>query len=102
MVEQILGANPGTEAQFLQIGRKLRIPAMAGSVPRQPEPPAAAFTDSGAVFEGSHPVKRGETLWSIARQYQIDPRALAEANGMGLNDVLREGRILKTPRKNEE
>jgi membrane-bound lytic murein transglycosylase D len=101
-VAQILGANPGTEAQFLQIGRKLKVPALAGSAPRQPEPPAAAFANSGAVFEGSHPVQSGETLWSIARQYQIDPRALAEANGMGLNDTLREGRILKTPVKNEE
>jgi membrane-bound lytic murein transglycosylase D len=44
-------------------------------------------------------VQRGETLWSIARLYHIDPRALAEANGMGLNDMLREGRILKTPAK---
>jgi membrane-bound lytic murein transglycosylase D len=101
-VAQILGANPGVEAQFLQIGRKLNVPAIAGSVPRQPEPSAAALANSGVVFEGSHPVKRGETLWSIARQYQIDPRALAEANGMGLNDMLREGRILKTPVKNEE
>jgi membrane-bound lytic murein transglycosylase D len=42
-------------------------------------------------------VRRGETLWSIARLYQVDPRVLAEANGMGLNDILREGRILKTP-----
>jgi membrane-bound lytic murein transglycosylase D len=98
-VEQILGANPGTEARLLRIGGKLRIPALAGDSP--PPPPAPdtglALENSGLVFEGTHLVQRGETLWSIARLYQMDPRILAEANGMGLNDILREGRILKTP-----
>jgi membrane-bound lytic murein transglycosylase D len=101
-VEQILGANPGTEAQFLQIGRKLRIPALAGNtapppLPPPPPPGIAAVPLPEAAFEGAHLVRRGETLWSIARLYQVDPRVLAEANGMGLNDILREGRILKTP-----
>jgi membrane-bound lytic murein transglycosylase D len=107
-VDQILAANPGTKELFLQIGRKLRVPALAGGAPPPPESPAAAansgaaFVHPGMAFEGSHPVQRGETLWSIARIYGIDPRSLAEANGMGLNDTLREGRILKTPAKNEE
>jgi membrane-bound lytic murein transglycosylase D len=97
-VEQILGANPGTEERFLQIGRRLRIPALAGNAPPAPVPDLGAPpAGSGPAFEGSHLVRRGETLWSIARLYQVDPRVLAEANGMGLNDMLREGRILKTP-----
>ncbi|MDR3123420.1 MAG: transglycosylase SLT domain-containing protein [Treponema sp.] len=98
-VEQILGANPGTKAQSLQIGQKLRIPALTGNIP-PPEPaatPPGIAAGSGTAFEGVHLVRRGETLWSIARLYQVDPRVLAEANGMGLNDILREGRILKTP-----
>jgi membrane-bound lytic murein transglycosylase D len=94
-VEQILGANPGTEERFLQIGRKLRIPALGGR--GSPPPAAQGATASGAAFEGAHQVQRGETLWSIARLYQVDPRVLAEANGMDLQDILREGRILKTP-----
>jgi membrane-bound lytic murein transglycosylase D len=100
-VEQILEANPGTEARFLHIGRKLRIPALAGNTAPPPAPAApdlgTALADSGPAFAGSHMVKRGETLWSIARLYQVDPRVLAAANGMGLNYILREGRILKTP-----
>jgi membrane-bound lytic murein transglycosylase D len=98
-VEQILGANPGTEARFLPIGRQLRIPALPGSAaaPPEPAPLAAPAAPPEAAFEGVHLVRRGETLWSIARLYQVDPRVLAEANGMGLNDILREGRVLKTP-----
>jgi membrane-bound lytic murein transglycosylase D len=94
-VEQILGANPGTEARFLKIGRELRIPALAGN--QAPPPLPAAPPDSEIAFEGSHLVQPGETLWSIARLYQVDPRSLAAANDMGLNDTLREGKILKTP-----
>jgi membrane-bound lytic murein transglycosylase D len=101
-VEQILEANPGTDARFLRIGLQIRIPASAGSDPPTPESAAAAESgtaplNSGLAFEGAHLVRRGETLWAIARLYQVDPRLLAEANGMGLEDILREGRILKTP-----
>jgi membrane-bound lytic murein transglycosylase D len=98
-VEQILGANPGTEPRFLRIGGKLRIPALDGKDPPPGPAPgaAAAFEGPGTAFTGAHQVRRGETLWSIARLYQVDPQALAAANGMGLNDILREGRILKTP-----
>jgi membrane-bound lytic murein transglycosylase D len=95
-LQQILEVNPGTEGRFLQIGGKLRIPVLPG---RTPAPPASrtAAGNSGAAFEGSHMVRPGETLWSIARLYQIEPQVLAEANNMDLQDVLREGRILKTP-----
>jgi membrane-bound lytic murein transglycosylase D len=99
-LEQILGANPGTEARFLKIGGKLRIPAFGGATPG-PSVPAPQTTpeSSGTAFAGSHTVRRGETLWSIARLYRIDPWVLAEANGMDLKDVLREGRILKAPKE---
>jgi membrane-bound lytic murein transglycosylase D len=99
-IDQLLAANPGTDARFLQIGGKLRIPAG----------PSSAITDVGSYqsrntnpgfegpgFAGTHLVKRGETLWSIALAYSVDPQVLAEVNGMGLNDVLREGKILNTP-----
>jgi membrane-bound lytic murein transglycosylase D len=90
-VDQILESNPGVRAQYLKIGSRLVIPALREVEPyrRAQEPPP--------VFEGNHLVKRGETLWSIALAYNIDPELLAEANGMGLNDTLREGRSLKTP-----
>ncbi|GHV76238.1 lytic transglycosylase [Spirochaetia bacterium] len=89
-VEQILDANPGTNVRVLHIGGKLRIPAG----------PSSAIADLGPSsgdFDGSHLVKRGETLWSIALGYSVDPQLLAEANGMNLGDTLHEGRILKTP-----
>jgi membrane-bound lytic murein transglycosylase D len=93
-VDLIQGANPGLQSRYLKIGAQIRVPAFKD---------VAVYTgkegDDGKtlVFEGTHLVKKGETLWAIALAYDVDPAALAEANGMGLNDLLREGRSLKTP-----
>jgi membrane-bound lytic murein transglycosylase D len=92
-VDQITEANPGVRAQYLRIGQRLRIPALIETGPYR----GRSAAGPGAVLEGTHLVKRGETLWSIALSYGMDPEALAEANDMELNDTLREGRRLKTP-----
>jgi membrane-bound lytic murein transglycosylase D len=92
-VDQILSSNPGTQARYLKLGQRLRIPALKDVGPyQQPRNGGADLT-----FSAHHLVKRGETLWSIALAYNVDPQVLAEANGMDLNDILREGRTLKTP-----
>jgi membrane-bound lytic murein transglycosylase D len=98
-VEQILSANPGTQARFLKLGARLRIPAIKEAAPYQR--PRDTGGQEGPLFEGTHLVKRGETLWSIALAYEVDPELLAEANGMTLDGVLREGRNLKTPIRKE-
>ncbi len=42
-----------------------------------------------------HRVRRGETLWSIARKYRVYVRQLARWNRMRTRDILRVGRRLK-------
>jgi membrane-bound lytic murein transglycosylase D len=96
-VDQILSANPGVDPRRLQIGGKLRVPALVDTGPYQRQSPATPSVQGTGAFGGTHLVKRGETLWSIALGYNVDPELLAEVNGMTLNDTLREGRILKTP-----
>jgi membrane-bound lytic murein transglycosylase D len=90
-VDQITSLNPGIQARYLRIGETLMIPAFR-DVPALP-----ANSEKDVVFSGSHLVKSGENLWSIARAYGISPETLAEANNMKVNDILREGRVLKTP-----
>ncbi|MDR0472865.1 MAG: transglycosylase SLT domain-containing protein [Treponema sp.] len=91
-VEQILESNPGTNARLLKLGANLVIPAFKETAP---------FSSKTATetlrFSGTHLVKKGETLWSIAMAFGVAPELLAEANGIGLNDILREGRSIKTP-----
>jgi membrane-bound lytic murein transglycosylase D len=92
-VELIENANPGIRSRYLRIGSRLRIPALKEAGPYQGERGALAVPD----FQGNHQVKKGETLWAISLLYEVDPEALAQANGMKLDDVLREGRNLKVP-----
>jgi membrane-bound lytic murein transglycosylase D len=89
--ELIRESNPGLRPQYLQIGQQIRIPALKEVSPYE------RARETGTAFEGVHLVKRGETLWSIALAYNADPEELAAANGMSLNDILPEGKILKTP-----
>jgi membrane-bound lytic murein transglycosylase D len=97
-VEQISAANPGLRPRYLKIGQRIMIPALKETEPYLRD--SSGAEDRGLpVFEGTHMVKRGETLWSIALAYETDPMVLAEVNGMGLDDTLREGRVLKTPLK---
>ena len=94
-VDQIVSSNPGTRPRYLAIGARRIIPALKEVGPYQP-----AVRNAEPPFTGSHLVKRGESLWSISLAYNVNPEALADANGMALNDTLREGRSLKIPARN--
>jgi len=85
--------NPGITNRYLKIGETIVIPAFADVAPA-PAPVRPAVT---AVFNGTHLVARGETFWSLGRRYGVDPQALAEANGMLLDQILHIGRVLKVP-----
>jgi membrane-bound lytic murein transglycosylase D len=93
-VVQINGANPDMRGQYLQIGQRIRIPVVKEVSPYEQ---TRAQRTENPVFEGNHLVKQGETLWSIALAYDVDPQVLAAANDMDLEDTLRVGRSLKTP-----
>lgn len=44
-----------------------------------------------------HKVQRGETAYTIARLYNVSPKALAEWNGLGADLAVREGQYLIIP-----
>jgi membrane-bound lytic murein transglycosylase D len=83
--------NPGILGRFLKIGETVVIPAL-----KEGPPPAAGF-EQAPPFNGTHVVKKGETLWALGRRYGVDPQALARANNLELSGVLREGKSLKVP-----
>jgi membrane-bound lytic murein transglycosylase D len=88
----ITSANPGLQARYLKIGARVLIPAFKEAEPFQRRATASSS------YTGTHKVVKGESLWGIARRYNIDPEELAKANNMRLNDVLPIGKVLKTPR----
>ncbi len=52
---------------------------------------------SGETASGTHTVKLGETLSTIAEQYGISTKALQELNGLSDADRIKEGQELKVP-----
>jgi membrane-bound lytic murein transglycosylase D len=99
-VNQIVSYNPGLRPQYLKIGQRLIIPALKDLKPGAAPAMGASKAAEGVSFTGTHLVKKGESLWSIALAYNTNPETLAAVNGMGLNDTLSVGRALKTPAVN--
>jgi membrane-bound lytic murein transglycosylase D len=91
--------NHGITNRYLKIGETIVIPAFKETTPYMapPPPPPDADTAAGRSFDGIHIVSKGDTLWSIALYYKVDPMALARANNMGLNEILSIGKTLKVP-----
>ncbi|MGY6632415.1 MAG: peptidoglycan DD-metalloendopeptidase family protein [Alkalilacustris sp.] len=65
------------------------------------DPEGLARTPAPSGTEGrqplQHTVERGETAFTIARLYNVTPRALADWNGLGADMGVREGQILMIP-----
>jgi membrane-bound lytic murein transglycosylase D len=82
--------NPGISGRYLKIGETVIIPAF-----KDINPPARPT--SNVRFDAQYTVKKGDTLWSLAIRYGINPEDLAQANNITLNQILREGITLNVP-----
>ncbi|MBK5926716.1 LysM peptidoglycan-binding domain-containing protein, partial [Rhodobaculum claviforme] len=97
----------------LREGEVLTLPARLPDAPGARDVGAIATTaldrvDSGPLREApaqtrsadeplQHRVERGETAFTIARLYNVTPRALADWNGLGADMAVREGQTLMIP-----
>jgi membrane-bound lytic murein transglycosylase D len=93
MIEQY---NPGIASRHLKIGETVIIPAFKETTPYTGGT-AQVQNQGGSSFSGTHLVAKGDTLWSLAIQYQVDPQVLAQENNMDLNQMLSIGKVLKVP-----
>jgi len=90
--------NPGIQRRYLQIGETILIPAYRETAPYTGSPAVPApQVFAGGTFEGTHVVQQGDTLWSLAGRYGVDPQVLAAQNNMRFNDILSIGKVLKVP-----
>ena len=103
-IEQLTAANPGLTPETLKAGATLRIPA--GGKAQAAEPAAAHTVSHGDLPDTCrtmHKVKRKETLWSIARQYELTPEDLLRANpGTPTDGSLKKGSMLCIPYPHRE
>jgi len=107
-VRALAGANKLRSNGILRVGSRLKIPGAAEPAAEEAGTPAAeapeaaeAETTEAEEAEAAEPVKHsvreGESLWTIARKHGTSVRALAAANGLRPEKVLRIGRTLTIP-----
>jgi len=76
---------------------RIDITNIAGDAIQRAEPTAGAVIPARGPEPLRHRVERGETTYSIARRYNVTPRALADWNGLGPDMAVREGQFLLIP-----
>jgi LysM repeat protein len=86
--DEILFLNGIEDARRIYVGQKIRIPGK--SIQVNPIP-------SGAPSFIEHKTVRGETLFGIARRYNVTVAQIRTANNLGENYVLKIGDTLRIP-----
>ncbi|MCL2762184.1 MAG: LysM peptidoglycan-binding domain-containing protein [Treponema sp.] len=89
--------NPGIQNRHLKIGETIIIPAFKETTPYTGITDAPAQSHNNRAFTETHVVSKGDTLWSLAIRYNVDPQVLARENNMEMNQILSIGKVLKVP-----
>lgn len=88
----------------LKVGQDLRVPSGTVELPAKVLR-AAARVDNRESRGGRpelHVVRRGESLWTIARRHKMDVRTLMRLNGKTNRDVIRPGERLRLSARGDQ
>lgn len=88
----IMTLNRIKSPRSLRIGKDIVLPL---SPDYTQDALASLGDDYSSAPVRSHKVRQGDTLWKIARRYDMTPAQLAARNGMSVDSVLRPGKVLK-------
>ena len=100
-VADLRAANPEVEPRRMRIGTRLVIPGARAS----PQPAVVAGNaglprvepSPGGARENVHVVKRGDSLWLIARLHSVKPERLRIYNGLAAGVPLQPGDRIRIP-----
>lgn len=87
-VQQIASANNLSNINLIRVGQVLTIPASGGTVTPPPPPPAATTR---------YTVRSGDTLYAIARRFNVTVQQIASANNLSNPNLIRVGQVLIIP-----
>jgi membrane-bound lytic murein transglycosylase D len=90
-VEELKSWNGSLEGELLHTGDLLTVWS------RQPIPELTASREVKPMASGSYQVKRGDTLWSIARRFATDVENLCRLNGFPSSRPLMPGDTISIP-----
>ena len=91
--------SPGQNSQT--ITSDSQVPDLKTSPPSATEGFVITPSDTGADQQNDtlHTVKRGESLWVIAREYQVTIEEIMDRNGLSTEHVLKVGDNLRIPHR---
>ena len=89
-LKQLLRFNTHLDADLLRVGERIYIPG-------DDKPPAGADADTLPSWGGRYLVQSGDSLWSIARKFDVALQVLAEVNHRPVNGRLDAGSVIQVP-----
>ncbi len=96
-VSALAGANHISESATLHPGQALIMPGPGTAASTAPSASAAPAAATRSSVPSVHTVVSGDTLWEIARTSDVSVGALAAANRLSEDAVLRPGQVLNVP-----
>ncbi|MCR5613731.1 M23 family metallopeptidase [Treponema sp.] len=97
-VSELRAANNLSENDVLKAGQRLVIPT--ADIENAATLSSDSFKTSVTEKTASYTVQKGDTLYGIAKKYDIKVAELYSLNGMNSNDVLKVGQKIKVPAAN--
>ena len=76
---------------LIRAGKHLLVPKASKVATHYKERRKALTVIPNNGVKQHHTVAKGESLWGIARRYQVSSKALTGWNGLGVNDILKPG-----------
>jgi membrane-bound lytic murein transglycosylase D len=97
-ISMISKYNPGIRPRALRVGQTIIIPALKQVQPYvSPPPPEKAPEDDLRPYTETYIVRKGDTLWSIARKHDTTVAMLSARNSLAVETVIRPGQKLMVP-----
>jgi LysM repeat protein len=93
-LDELYKANPGLKEKGLQARQNLVIPALGTVFENQPKPTETVEKKSEVKETITHLVKKGETLYSLSRQYGVSVELITRQNEKVLQRGLQAGQTL--------
>lgn len=105
-VSQLLELNPGLQADYIMSGQTINVPAASTEAVTAPQgaqsqlataSSAIQFANGRPKYKAKHEVQKKETIYSLARRYEVTEQELIDANPSLKKGKLKKGMVLNIP-----
>lgn len=86
--------NPNIRASRIYPGQQLVV-SEGASTSKRVYKKVAVKKKKSQLVNGKYKVRRGDSLWSIARKFNTSVKNISEKNNLTSNDIIRPGKVLK-------